>query len=104
MTNHERKKIERKVKVESLPGNVLEHIFSFLDWVDLGRAMLVCQRWSEAGGHPSLWSNFPLHLSGQRMKDYAKIQRLAWVKSLTITLFEQQRSEECAAFIQSSNL
>ena len=98
MTNHERKKIERKVK--SLPGNVLEHIFSFLDWGDLGRAMLVCQRWSEVGGHPSLWSNFPLHLSGQRMKDYAKIQRLAWVKSLTITFEQGFDFEECAAVIQ----
>ena len=98
MTNQERKKIERKVK--SLPVNVLEHIFSFLDWVDLGRAMLVCQRWSEVGGHPSLWSNFPLHLSVQRMKDYAKIQRLAWVKSLTITFEQGFDFEECAAVIQ----
>ena len=85
MKSNEKKVEERKVKVSSLPAHVLEKIFSYLDWSDLGKAMLVCQRWNETGGHPSLWKNFALQLSGQGWESYAKIRRLAWVKSLTIT-------------------
>ena len=44
----------KKVKVDNLPLPVLEKIFSYLDWRELGRAMLVCKSWEEVGGHPSL--------------------------------------------------
>ena len=66
----------------------LEKVFSYLDWKDLGRAMLVCQRWFEVGGHPSLWTRFPLQLqlSGPSLKRFAKIRRLAWVKSVSVNL------------------
>ena len=33
-----------------LPLPALEKVFSYLNWKELGRAMLVCQRWSEVGG------------------------------------------------------
>ena len=78
---------DRKVKVENLPVPVLERVFSCLDWKDLGRAMLVCRRWEEVGGHPSLWTQFPLQLSAanlRSLKRYSKIRRLAWIKSVTI--------------------
>ena len=57
----------RKVKVEHLPVSVLEKIFSFLDWNDKGRALLVCQRWKTVGGNPFLWSEFPLHLADHNL-------------------------------------
>ena len=85
--------------MSSLPFHVLEKIISYLDWRDLGKAMLVCHRWKETGGHPSLWKNFPLQLSGRGWESYAKIRRLAWVKSLTITLVKEGL-EESADFVQ----
>ena len=57
MKSNEKKVEERKVKVSSVPVHVLEKIISYLDWRDLGKAMLVCHRWKEFGGHPSLWTN-----------------------------------------------
>ena len=80
-----------KVKVTrnrewTLPKLALEKVFSFLDWKELGRAILVCRRWHEVGGHPSLWTRFPLQLSCQRLKSFPKIERLAWIYSLTLNL------------------
>lgn len=100
------KKKDRKVKVTrtktdrkekfgnewSLPVLVLEKVFSYLDWRDLGRAMLVCHRWKEVGGHPSLWIEFPLQLDSDTLNPLfpeslvPKIRRLDWLKSLTINL------------------
>ena len=90
------KVIRRKKKVQkekwlcewTLPVPALEKVFSYLDWKQLGRAMLVCHRWNEVGGHPSLWTRFPLRLSGnlRNLKRFAKIHRLGWVKSLDITI------------------
>ena len=43
-----RKKKDQKDKLGSdcfLPVLVLEKVFSYLDWKELGRAMLVCQSW-----------------------------------------------------------
>ena len=98
LKSNEEKLEDRKVKVSNLPVHVLETIFSYLNWSDLGKAMLVCQRWKETGEHPSLWKNFPLQLPGQGWKSYAKIRRLAWVKSLTITLIKEGL-EESADFV-----
>ena len=64
----------------------LEEIFSHLDWKDLGRAMQVCKRWKEVGGHPHLWSNFPLHLASNKLASFTNIRRLDWVKSVRVTL------------------
>ena len=71
-----------------LPVLALQKVFSYLNWKDLGRTMLVCKQWYEVGGHPSLWTQFPLQLSGQRLKSFAKICRLAWVKSVSVNLPE----------------
>ena len=86
----------RKVKVRrrrkkwsgewSLPVLALENVFSFLDWKDLGTAMLVCKSWKEVGGHPSLWTRFPLRLTRDRLKNFPIIPRLDWVKSLDISM------------------
>ena len=57
MKSNENEVEERKVKVSILPVHVLEKIISYLDWRNLGKAMLVCHRWKETGGHPSLWTN-----------------------------------------------
>ena len=57
MKSNEKKVEERNEKVSSLLVHVLEKIISYLDWRDLGKAMLVCHRWKEFGGHPSLWTN-----------------------------------------------
>ena len=75
------------LKVWNLPVLVMEKVFSFLDWKSMGKAMLVCRLWNEMAGHPSLWSSFPLHLTClRRLGQVAKIGRLAWVKSVTISL------------------
>lgn len=82
-----KKKKERKVKVTSMPVLVLEKVFSYLDWKDLGRVMLVCRKWSEVGGHPSLWTGFRLKMPASRtIQDrLSKIRRLDWVKSVEVT-------------------
>ena len=49
--------VAEKVKVENLPLPVLEKIFSYLDWKDLGTAMLVCKSWQKVGGHFGLDSS-----------------------------------------------
>ena len=77
---------DRKVKVTNLPVSVLENVFSNLNWKDLGTAMMVCRRWRDVGEHPSLWAGFPLQLDPQRLKNFAKIRRLDWVKSVTIQM------------------
>ena len=69
----------------SLPLLVLEKVFSYLDWKDLGTVMLVCQRWSDVGGHPSLWTGFPLQLAGTKLDSFSKLRRLGWIRSATIT-------------------
>ena len=83
-------KVESGMKnMEYLPLPVLEKVFSYLDWKELGTAMLVCQTWNQIGGHPLLWASFPLHLDVKRLDEVVKIKRLAWVKSLTIYLPKQ---------------
>ena len=100
------KKKERKVKVRTMPLLVLEKVFSYLDWKDLGRAMLVCRRWSDVGGHPSLWTGFHLKLAHHKLPRFASstssslysfsnIRRLAWVKSSTIDLTPGKQLENC---------
>ena len=79
----------RKVKVTNLPVSVLENVLSNLNWKDLGTAMMVCKRWRDVGEHPSLWAGFPLQLDPQRLKNFAKIRRLDWVKSVTIQMPEE---------------
>ena len=74
------------MKVTNLPVSVLENVFSNLNWKDLGTAMMVCRRWRDVGEHPSLWAGFPLQLDPQRLKNFAKIRRLDWVKSVTIQM------------------
>ena len=69
-TKSEREEKIRKVKVANLPVPVLERVFSYLGWKDLGTAMLVCQRWADVGGHPLLWTGFPLHLTDPRLFSY----------------------------------
>ena len=81
----------KKVKVDRLPLPALEKVFSYLDWKEPGTAMLVCRSWEEVGGHPSLWSQFPLQLKvftphRRRLMKFVKIRRLGWVKSVTVTL------------------
>ena len=84
---------DKKEKVPEDPNEwrdicepVLEKIFSYLDWKDRGRGMEVCQRWNEVGGHPHLWSNFPLQLSPHKLVSFTNIHRLDWVKSVSVTL------------------
>ena len=97
----ESEKKKRKVKVWSLPLLVLERVFSYLDWKDLGAVMLVCRRWSNAGGHPSLWTGFPLQLTGpRRLKSFSKIRRLGWIKSVTVTPLPGRELENCDAIVK----
>ena len=98
-TNNEKEKKNRKVKEMNLPVLVLERVFSYLDWKDLGTVMLVCQRWSYVGGHPSLWTGFPLLLAGPRLDSFSKIRRLSWIKSVTITLLPGRELENCDAIV-----
>ena len=49
--------VAEKVKVENLPLPVLEKVFFYLDWKELGTAMLVCKSWQEVGRHFGLDSS-----------------------------------------------
>ena len=49
--------VAEKVKVENLPLPVLEKVFFYLDWKELGTAMLVCKSWQEVGAHFGLDSS-----------------------------------------------
>ena len=49
--------VAEKVKVENLPLPVLEKVFFYLDWKELGTAMLVCKSWQEVGAHFGLNSS-----------------------------------------------
>ena len=93
-------KKEGKVKVESLPVLVLEKVFSYLDWKDLGAVMLVCRSWSNVGGHPSLWAGFPLHLTQLADWSFSKIRRLDWVKSLTISPQLGMELKYCGSIVE----
>ena len=97
--NNDLEKKERRVKVASLPVLVLERVFSYLDWKDLGTAMLVCQRWSDVAGQPSLWTRFPLRLGGSRLDTFSKIRRLDWIKSVTVTVLPGEELENCKAVL-----
>lgn len=49
----------------TLPEPALEKVFSYLNWMDLGRAMLVCKRWFDVGGHFGLGSLFDYNFVDQ---------------------------------------
>ena len=83
-------KVENGIEnMEYLPPPVIEKVFSYLDWRELGTAMLVCQTWNQIGGHPLLWASFPLHLDVKRLGEVVKIRRLSWIRSVTIYLPKQ---------------
>ena len=53
------------------------------------------------GGHPSLWTGFPLQLTGpRRLKSFSKIRRLVWIKSVTITPLPGRELENCHAVVK----
>ena len=52
------KETKRMVEEWKLPVLVMEKVFSCLDWKSLRTAMLVCKRWHEVDGHPSLLVSF----------------------------------------------
>ena len=99
--NQRKKSKKEKWSCEwNLPYLALEKVFSYLDWKDLERAMLVCRRWHEVGGHPSLWARFPLQLSCQRLNSVPNIYRLGWINSLTISLSGE--TESLVSLIQAA--
>ena len=106
----EKLKVIRRKKVQkekwlcewTLPVPALEKVFSYLDWKQLGRAMLVCHRWNEVGGHPSLWTGFPLEVTFHRLKNFAKFRRLDWVKMLKINLSAVHTRENFPTIVQAA--
>ena len=52
------------------------------------------------GGHPSLWTGFPLNLAGPRVESFSKIRRLDWVKSVSITPLPGRELRNCKDVIQ----
>ena len=84
----------------NLPRLALEKVFSNLTWKDLGRAMLVCKDWREVAGQPSLWTRFPLKLCKSKLKRFARIQRLRWVKSVKVDLYSIRDLKRGIAVIQ----
>ena len=98
----ERQRVRRNLfPVEwNLPRLALEKVFSNLTWKDLGRAMLVCKDWREVAGQPSLWTRFPLKLCKSKVKRFARIQRLRWVKSISVDLTKRLDLKRGIAVIQ----
>ena len=98
----ERQRVRRNLfPVEwNLPRLALEKVFSNLTWKDLGRAMLVCKDWREVAGQPSLWTRFPLKLCKSKLKRFARIQRLRWVKSISVDLTKRLDLKRGIAVIQ----
>ena len=98
----ERQRVRRNLfPVEwNLPRLALEKVFSNLTWKDLGRAMLVCKDWREVAGQPSLWTRFPLKLCKSKLKRFARIQRLRWVKSVKVDLYAIRDLKRGIAVIQ----
>ena len=98
----ERQRVRRNLfPVEwNLPRLALEKVFSNLTWKDLGRAMLVCKDWREVAGQPSLWTRFPLKLCKSKVKRFARIQRLRWVKSISVDLSSRLDLKNGIAVIQ----
>ena len=84
----------------NLPRLALEKVFSNLTWKDLARAMLVCKDWREVAGQPSLWTRFPLKLCKSKVKRFARIQRLRWVKSISVDLSSRLDLKNGIAVIQ----
>ena len=84
----------------NLPRLALEKVFSNLTCKDLGRAMLVCKDWREVAGQPSLWTRFPLKLCKSKLKRFARIQRLRWVKSVKVDLYSIRDLKRGIAVIQ----
>ena len=84
----------------NLPRLALEKVFSNLTLKDLGRAMLVCKDWREVAGQPSLWTRFPLKLCKSKLKRFARIQRLRWVKSVKVDLYSIRDLKRGIAVIQ----
>ena len=84
----------------NLPQLALEKVFSNLTWKDLARAMLVCKDWREVAGQPSLWTRFPLKLCKSKLKRFARIQRLRWVKSVKVDLYSIRDLKRGIAVIQ----
>ena len=98
----ERQRVRRNLfPVEwNLPRLALEKVFSNLTWKDLARAMLVCKDWREVAGQPSLWTRFPLKLCKSKVKRFARIQRLRWVKSISVDLSSRLDLKNGIAVIQ----
>ena len=98
----ERQRVRRNLfPVEwNLPRLALEKVFSNLTWKDLARAMLVCKDWREVAGQPSLWTRFPLKLCKSKLKRFARIQRLRWVKSVKVDLYSIRDLKRGIAVIQ----
>ena len=84
----------------NLPQLALEKVFSNLTWKDLARAMLVCKDWREVAGQPSLWTRFPLKLCKSKLKRFARIRRLRWVKSVKVDLYSIRDLKRGIAVIQ----
>ena len=98
----ERQRVRRNLfPIEwNLPRLALEKVFSNLTWKDLARAMLVCKDWREVAGQPSLWTRFPLKLCKSKLKRFARIQRLRWVKSVKVDLYSIRDLKRGIAVIQ----
>ena len=84
----------------NLPQLALEKVFFNLTWKDLARAMLVCKDWREVAGQPSLWTRFPLKLCKSKLKRFARIRRLRWVKSVKVDLYSIRDLKRGIAVIQ----
>ncbi|BBI16240.1 F-box protein [Neochlamydia sp. S13] len=83
--------------IKQLPNELLLHIFSFLQALDLLEVELTCHRWKNLAEDKILWKNlYPKHL-----KIYWHERWESNKKSYFITLQEEREDEKLMAFLGS---
>ncbi|GBM67746.1 hypothetical protein AVEN_188584-1 [Araneus ventricosus] len=65
--SNEREKYDKQVKWCDLPSPALEMIYSFVSREDQVNLSLVCRKWSEGFGSPSVWKTFRFTLTESQL-------------------------------------
>ena len=94
------------VTVQSLPAEVLEHVFSQLEPSNLKTAVLVCKRWKDIGEAPKLWTwvyhwvnrgnlaNMPRILASKRLRALKAIAVRSFSEELLMAIIKHPSIQE----------
>ena len=81
------------VTVQSLPAEVLEHVFSQLEPSNLKTAVLVCKRWKDIGEAPKLWTWVYHWVNRGNLANMPRIlasKRLQALKAIAVRSFSEE--------------